>query len=83
MNKYDYRSKVDDAVILKFNPNEDEIEPIKVKEISQATPINGLDLFRFCAFNGAMIQNADKVKPEKTYYLEFLGMCTYRALYEG
>ena len=62
----------------KFNDVEPN-ERVKVKEKSEATPINGLDLLKYCAFCGAMIDNAEEINLEDDYFLEFLGCGTYKA----
>jgi len=59
-----------------------DVEPnerVKVKEKSEATPINGLDLLKYCAFCGAMIDNAEEINLEEDYFLEFVGCGTYKA----
>jgi len=60
-----------------------DIEPnekVKVKEIFESIPINGLDLLKYCAFCGAMIDNAEEVNIEDSYFLEFIGCGTYKAI---
>lgn len=78
--KNELSNKKEKALIYTWKIN--DIEPnekIKVKEVFEATPINGLDLFKWCAFCGAMIDNAEEINLGNNYFLEFVGCGTYKA----
>lgn len=70
----------DKALIYKMDFSTEESAKVKVQDRYEATPIGGLDLYKFCAFNGARIENAEDIKLDKEYYLEFLGLATYKAI---
>jgi len=78
--KNELSNKKEKALIYTWKINDVEPnEKIKIKEIFEATPINGLDLFKWCAFCGAMIENAEEINLEDYYFLEFVGCGSYKA----
>ena len=63
---------------LKFDGDSDAVR-VKIREKYDAVPINGLNLLKWCASVGAMIQNVDEIDLNKKYTLEFIGIGTHIA----
>lgn len=77
--KNQLENKKEKAMVYTMGTNDDESIKVKIREEYEAIPINGLDLFKWCAFVGARIQNAEEIKLDKEYILEFIGCGTYIA----
>ena len=77
--KDELKQKKENAIVYTVKFAGEESTRIKIQEEYKATPINGLDLFKWCATVGAIIQNVDEIDINKKYVLEFTGMGTHIA----
>lgn len=77
--KNELENKKEKAMVYTTNFTDDNQDKIKIRKETEAIPISGLDLFKWCAFVGARIQNAEEINLDKEYILEFIGMGAYIA----
>ena len=75
--KNELKQKKENAMVYTVKFTGEESTRIKIKEEYEAIPINGLDLFKWCATVGAIIQDADEIDLNKEYIFEYIGTGTY------